>query len=63
MLVEDGIKDDVLALMHTHDLGKHAAVIGEVVSPDHGVLVKSVNGLGASRIVDLPMGELLPRIC
>jgi hydrogenase expression/formation protein HypE len=52
----------VLAAMQRHQYGKGAAVIGEVVTAHPGrVVMKTV--LGASRIVDVPVGELLPRIC
>jgi hydrogenase expression/formation protein HypE len=52
----------VLTAMKKHKYGKDAAVIGEVVAAHPGkVVMKTV--LGASRIVDVPVGELLPRIC
>jgi hydrogenase expression/formation protein HypE len=52
----------VLAVMRRHKYGKNAAIIGEVVTAHPGrVVMKTV--LGASRIVDVPVGELLPRIC
>jgi len=52
----------VLAAMRRHPLGCEAAVIGEV-SPDNPGLVACSTGLGAMRIVDMPVGEQLPRIC
>ncbi|MBN1177455.1 MAG: hydrogenase expression/formation protein HypE [Dehalococcoidales bacterium] len=42
--------------------GGTAAVIGEVV-PEHPGMVVMKTTLGASRIIDVPVGELLPRIC
>ncbi len=52
----------VLAAMKRHKYGKKAAVIGEVTKAHPGrVVMKTV--LGASRIIDMPVGELLPRIC
>jgi hydrogenase expression/formation protein HypE len=52
----------VLAAMKRHKYGKKATVIGEVVAGHPGrVVMKTV--LGSSRIVDMPVGELLPRIC
>jgi hydrogenase expression/formation protein HypE len=42
--------------------GGTAAVIGEVV-PEHPGKVVMKTTLGASRIIDVPVGELLPRIC
>jgi hydrogenase expression/formation protein HypE len=52
----------VLAAMHTHPLGKDAALIGHVVD-EHPGMVVAKTGIGGSRVVDLPAGELLPRIC
>jgi hydrogenase expression/formation protein HypE len=52
----------ILRRMKHHKYGKNADVIGEVVT-DHPrrVVIKTL--LGASRIVDMPVGELFPRIC
>lgn len=54
--------DDVLAAMHGHQYGKGAAVIGTCVA-DHPGMVVAKTGLGGTRVVDLPLGEQLPRIC
>jgi hydrogenase expression/formation protein HypE len=42
--------------------GQQSALIGEVVAGHPGRVVMRTN-LEASRFVDIPMGELLPRIC
>jgi len=52
----------VLATMKRHKYGRDAAVIGEAVARHPGRVVMRTT-LGASRIVDMPVGELLPRIC
>jgi hydrogenase expression/formation protein HypE len=52
----------VVACMRRHPHGKEARIIGEVVA-DHPRLVVMRTGIGGSRIVDLPWGEQLPRIC
>ena len=52
----------VLDIMHKNPYGKQAAIIGEVVAEHPGRLVMRTS-LGASRIVDMLVGELLPRIC
>ena len=52
----------VLAAMRAHEHGRDAAVIGAVVA-DHPGLVAMKTPLGAERIVDMPVGEQLPRIC
>ncbi|MFI0720615.1 hydrogenase expression/formation protein HypE [Streptomyces sp. NPDC021224] len=54
--------DAVLAAMRTHPLGAGAAVIGEAVA-EHPGMVVARTGLGGTRVVDLPVGEQLPRIC
>ncbi|MFJ2761481.1 hydrogenase expression/formation protein HypE [Streptomyces prasinus] len=54
--------DAVLAAMRAHPLGREAAVIGEAVT-DHPGMVVARTGLGGTRVVDMPMGEQLPRIC
>lgn len=54
--------DRVLEAMQKHPLGKHAAIIGEVVDDHHGQVVMTTS-IGSSRIVDMLSGEQLPRIC
>jgi hydrogenase expression/formation protein HypE len=54
--------DAVLAAMQAHPYGAGAAVIGECVE-DHAGMVVARTGLGGTRVVDLPLGEQLPRIC
>ena len=48
--------------MKQHRYGTGAVIIGEVVAEHPGRVVMKT-ALGASRIVDVPVGELLPRIC
>ncbi len=54
--------DKVLAKMRQNQYGTEANIIGEVVSEHAGKVVMKTR-LGSSRIVDMPVGELLPRIC
>ncbi|HUI94082.1 MAG TPA: hydrogenase expression/formation protein HypE [Chitinivibrionales bacterium] len=55
-------KDKALAAMHSHPDGKEARVIGYVAERGKfPVLMKTV--IGATRPVEMPQGELLPRIC
>ncbi len=54
--------DTVLAAMHAHEYGKGATVIGACVA-EHPGMVVAKTGLGGTRVVDLPLGEQLPRIC
>ncbi len=54
--------DRVLAAMRSHPLGARAAVIGRCVT-EHPGMVVARTALGGTRVVDLPIGEQLPRIC
>ena len=54
--------DAVLAAMRAHPLGSDAAIIGECVD-DHPGMVVATTTFGATRVVDTPLGEQLPRIC
>lgn len=56
------IANDMLFAMQSHDLGKDSRIIGEVISNNKGIVVQRT-GLGVNRIIDLPVGEQLPRIC
>ena len=51
-----------LDLMRAHPLGRQAAVVGRIEGSIGG-LVTMTTGLGAQRIVHMPLGEQLPRIC
>ena len=52
----------VLKAMRAHPLGKDAVIIGDVVSEQSG-MVSMMTRIGGWRIVDMPVGEQLPRIC
>ena len=54
--------DAVLEAMRAHPHGKDAVRIGTVVASHPGLVVARTS-IGGSRVVDLPPGELLPRIC
>jgi hydrogenase expression/formation protein HypE len=54
--------EKVLEAMHRHPLGRDSALIGKVVEAHPGMVVAKT-AIGGSRVVDLPAGELLPRIC
>ncbi|MET8779266.1 hydrogenase expression/formation protein HypE [Nocardia sp. NPDC004654] len=54
--------DRVLAAMHEHPLGGRAEAIGVCVE-EHPGMVVARTALGGNRVVDLPAGEQLPRIC
>ena len=52
----------VLERMRKHQYGKEAVIIG-TVTETHPKRVVAKTAIGGSRVVDLPAGELLPRIC
>jgi hydrogenase expression/formation protein HypE len=63
VLVVDGERaQDALAALRTHPLGAGAAVIGEVKA-DPPTLVLLRTEFGGTRIVDMLIGDPLPRIC
>jgi hydrogenase expression/formation protein HypE len=51
-----------LAALRAHPLGREAARIG-VATVEHPGRVLARTAIGGRRIVDMPLGELLPRIC
>ncbi len=61
-IVSGDSAEQVLEAMHQHEYGKDAAIIGRVVT-EHPGLVTAKTTIGGMRVVDLPAGELLPRIC
>ncbi|MHB1509692.1 MAG: hydrogenase expression/formation protein HypE [Acidimicrobiales bacterium] len=61
-MVPERFVDDVMAAMIARPDGREAVVIGEVTDGHPGVVVART-AFGARRIVDLPLGEQLPRIC
>jgi hydrogenase expression/formation protein HypE len=52
----------ILQRMHEHPLGRDTCIIGEVEQEPRGI-VSMVTGFGGTRIVDMLVGEQLPRIC
>lgn len=54
--------DAALTALRAHPLGTEAAIIGQVVERHPGVVVAKT-GIGGTRVVDMQIGEQLPRIC
>ena len=54
--------DKILSLLKNHPLGREAALIGSVTKA-HGGLAGMKTPIGGTRIIDMPIGEILPRIC
>ncbi len=54
--------DDALAALRAHPLGARATRIGEVTAEPEGIVVL-LTAFGGTRIVDMLVGDPLPRIC
>jgi hydrogenase expression/formation protein HypE len=54
--------DAALGALHAHPLGAQAAIIGEVLSEPVGMVLLRT-GIGGSRVLDMLVGDPLPRIC
>ncbi|UCD70576.1 MAG: hydrogenase expression/formation protein HypE, partial [Syntrophobacterales bacterium] len=52
----------VLKIMRKNQHGRDARIIGEVVADHPGRVVMKIR-TGGTRIIDMPLGEQLPRIC
>ncbi len=52
----------VLETMQSHKYGRNAAIIGRVSKASQGRVVLKTS-IGGERMIDLPTGELVPRIC
>jgi len=61
-VVDSSKADKVVARMKQNRYGAEAAIIGEVIKEHPGKVIMKTR-LGSSRIVDMLVGELLPRIC
>lgn len=54
--------DLILSTMQNHPAGKQAAIIGEILPQPPGIVLLKT-AFGAERIVDMLVGDQLPRIC
>jgi hydrogenase expression/formation protein HypE len=61
-IIPDEDADKVLKAMRENHYGKEATIIGEVRTEHPGRVVMKTC-LGASRIIDMLVGDILPRIC
>ena len=55
--------DDCLRICRNNKLGKDANIIGEIVETLDEPLVEIETRIGGKRIVQMPYGRELPRIC
>lgn len=54
--------EPALDALRSHPLGEQAARIGTITA-EHRGMVLARTGIGGRRVLDMPLGELLPRIC
>jgi hydrogenase expression/formation protein HypE len=55
--------DDCLDICKNHPLGKEARIIGEIIEARDTAVVEMITAIGGRRIVQMPYGRELPRIC
>jgi hydrogenase expression/formation protein HypE len=60
--IEAEAADRILRVMREDKMGIHSAIIGQVNSEPKGKVILKTR-IGGSRILDMPTGDLLPRIC
>jgi hydrogenase expression/formation protein HypE len=63
VVVSPDSADDCLNICRNHPLGKESNIIGEVVKTRDVPLVEIETRIGGKRIVQMPYGRELPRIC
>ena len=63
VIVSPESADDCLKICKNHPLGKEASIIGEVVQTRDTPTVELITKIGGKRIVQMPYGRELPRIC
>ncbi|MFH1718867.1 MAG: hydrogenase expression/formation protein HypE [Planctomycetota bacterium] len=62
-IVSPDSADKFLGICRNHELGKEAKIIGEIVETRDVPLVEIRTRIGGKRIVQMPYGRELPRIC
>lgn len=60
--VDANVADDLVATLHKLENGANAATIGEVVEEHPGKVILH-SAIGGKRVVNMAIGEQLPRIC
>ncbi len=61
-IVDPSVADEAVQLLRQFDQAAHATVVGEVTETPKGKVLIT-NPLGGKRVVHMPIGEQLPRIC
>ena len=61
-VVDGEYANDALSVMRAHPMGRDSVIIGEVSEQPEGLVLENT-GFGGSRVVDMLVGDPLPRIC
>jgi len=62
-IVSPDSAEQALGICKEHPLGRDAAIIGRVIEATQAPLVELITKIGGRRIVQMPYGRELPRIC
>ncbi len=62
VILKEADAEKALAIMKTFEEGKESSLIGRIVEKNPGKVILETS-IGTKRIVDMPSGEQLPRIC
>jgi hydrogenase expression/formation protein HypE len=63
IIVSPDAAERCLAICKKNELGKNASIIGQIRKPKEQSLVEMKTRIGGKRIVQMPYGSELPRIC
>jgi hydrogenase expression/formation protein HypE len=61
-IVPADVANRLLTAMRSHPVARNAAIIGRVVEDSHQLVVARTS-LGTNRVIPMPIGQQLPRIC
>mgnify|MGYP003350843923 CR=1 FL=1 len=61
-IVPPAAADDVLDAMRTHEHGRRAVRLGRI-GAEHPRIVVMKTAIGGTRVIPMPIDEVLPRIC
>ena len=62
MVASAGEENKVLEILRSDPLGRYSEVIGEIITDKKELVVLNTSA-GGKRIIDMPAGIQLPRIC
>ncbi len=63
MVVAAESAEAALEVCRNHELGRNAAIMGRVLDAAEDAIVELATAIGGRRVVQMPYGRELPRIC